>query len=100
MSVLWEMPLDDEAKHWVGVARELNRDHFVPLAAELDREQRYPWENVQLLVDSGLCGLMVPAEFGGAGATLATWPEDLHRQRRRLPALRGVRAHRSRRTTE
>jgi alkylation response protein AidB-like acyl-CoA dehydrogenase len=66
------MPLDDEAKHWVGVARELNRDHFVPLAAELDREQRYPWENVQLLVDSGLSGLMVPAEFGGAGASLPT----------------------------
>ena len=72
MSVLWEMPLDDEAKQWVAVAEELSRDHFVPLAAELDRDQRYPWENVRLLVDSGLSGLMIPREFGGAGASLAT----------------------------
>jgi alkylation response protein AidB-like acyl-CoA dehydrogenase len=72
MTVLWEPPLDDEAQQWVDVARELNREYFVPLAAELDRDQRYPWENVEKLVDSGLCGLMIPREYGGQGASLAT----------------------------
>jgi alkylation response protein AidB-like acyl-CoA dehydrogenase len=72
MSVLWEPPLDDEAKHWVGVAHELNREHFVPLAAELDRDQRYPWENVEKLVESGISGLRIPREYGGEGASLAT----------------------------
>jgi len=72
MTVLWEFPLDEEAKQWVGVARDLNRDHFVPLAAELDREQRYGWENVEKLVESGISGLMIPREYGGAGASLAT----------------------------
>jgi alkylation response protein AidB-like acyl-CoA dehydrogenase len=72
MSVLWELPLDDEAKYWVGVADQLNREYFVPRAAEIDREQRYPWENVEQLVASGLSGLMIPREYGGAGASLAT----------------------------
>jgi alkylation response protein AidB-like acyl-CoA dehydrogenase len=72
MSILWEPPLDDEAERWVSVARELNREYFVPLAAELDQDQRYPWENVEKLVDSGLSSLMIPREYGGQGASLAT----------------------------
>jgi alkylation response protein AidB-like acyl-CoA dehydrogenase len=72
MSILWELPLDGEAKHWVDVVDDLNRNHFVPLAAELDRDQRYPWENVEHLVSSGLSGLMSPTEYGGAGAKLTT----------------------------
>ncbi|MFD0852108.1 acyl-CoA dehydrogenase family protein, partial [Actinomadura adrarensis] len=72
MTVLWELPLDDEAARWVGTARSLNRDHFVPLAAELDRDQRYPWENVEKLVASGISGLMIPKEYGGQGAKLTT----------------------------
>jgi alkylation response protein AidB-like acyl-CoA dehydrogenase len=72
MSVLWELPLDDEAKYWVDIAGNLNRQYFVPLAAELDRCQRYPWENVERLAASGLSGLMIPKEYGGAGASLAT----------------------------
>jgi alkylation response protein AidB-like acyl-CoA dehydrogenase len=72
MTVLWEMPLDEEAKHWVNVTEDLNRAFFVPRAAEVDREQRYPWENVEKLVDSGLSGLMIPREYGGQGASLAT----------------------------
>jgi alkylation response protein AidB-like acyl-CoA dehydrogenase len=72
MTVLWEYPFDDEAKHWSSVAHDLNREHFVPLAAELDREQRYGWENVEKLVESGISGLLIPREYGGAGASLAT----------------------------
>ncbi|MGY1723498.1 acyl-CoA dehydrogenase family protein [Blastococcus sp. SYSU DS0533] len=72
MTVLWQPPLDEEAKRWVAVAEDLNREHFVPRAAEIDREQRYPWENVEQLVASGLSGLMIPREHGGQGASLAT----------------------------
>jgi alkylation response protein AidB-like acyl-CoA dehydrogenase len=72
MSFLWELPLDNEAEHWVDIVDDLNRNHFVPLAAEIDRDQRYPWENVEHLVSSGLSGLMSPAEYGGAGARLTT----------------------------
>lgn len=72
MTVLWEPTLDDEATRWVATTRDLNREHFGPLAAEIDRDQRYPWESVEKLVDAGLTGLMIPREYGGEGASLAT----------------------------
>jgi alkylation response protein AidB-like acyl-CoA dehydrogenase len=72
MSVIWQPQLDPEAEKWVAVADELSRSYFEPLAEELDRDQRYPWENVERLVESGLAGLFVPTEFGGQGATFET----------------------------
>jgi len=72
MSILWEPVLDDEAAHWVKIARSLNEEHFAKLAAELDRDQRYPWENVEKLVASGISGLAIPKEYGGSGAKLTT----------------------------
>jgi hypothetical protein len=72
MSVLWAPALDEEATHWVEAARELNETHFAPLAAEIDREQRYPWETIDILVSSGLTALAVPREFGGQGVALTT----------------------------
>lgn len=72
MAVVWEAPYSEETRHWIEVVELLNRIHFVPRAAELDRAQRYPWENVQKLVDAGAAGLMIPKEFGGQGASLET----------------------------
>ena len=72
MNVLWEPELGQEESHWLDVVRTLNREHFAPLAAELDRDQRYPWENVEKLVDAGIPGLMIDREFGGHGAQLTT----------------------------
>ncbi|WP_255953476.1 acyl-CoA dehydrogenase family protein [Streptomyces odontomachi] len=68
MSVIWEPPLDEEGRKWRDLARELATEHFAPLAEELDRAQRYPWENVEILVDSGLAGIFVGKEYGGQGA--------------------------------
>jgi alkylation response protein AidB-like acyl-CoA dehydrogenase len=70
MGVIWEPTLDEEARHWRDVADGLSREHFAPLADELDREQRYPWESVPKLVDSGLAGLFLPQAHGGRGASL------------------------------
>lgn len=72
MAVIWEPELTGEARHWRDLARSLAAEHFGPLAAELDRDQRYPWESVQILVDSGLAGLFVSAEYGGRGARFDT----------------------------
>jgi alkylation response protein AidB-like acyl-CoA dehydrogenase len=72
MAVIWEPELTDEARHWRDLARSLAAEHFAPLVAELDREQRYPWESVQVLVDSGLAGLFVSPEYGGHGASFDT----------------------------
>jgi alkylation response protein AidB-like acyl-CoA dehydrogenase len=70
MPVLWEPALDDEARGWQSIAQRLTTERFAPLAEELDREQRYPWENVKALVEHGLAGLFIPKEYGGQGASL------------------------------
>jgi alkylation response protein AidB-like acyl-CoA dehydrogenase len=54
------------------VAERATRQHFAPLAEELDREQRYPVENVRRLVELDLAGLFIPKEYGGQGANLST----------------------------
>jgi alkylation response protein AidB-like acyl-CoA dehydrogenase len=72
MSVIWEPRLDEEGTHWRALAREVAAKHFAPLAEEIDREQRYPWESVQVLVETGLAGLFVDREYGGQGASFTT----------------------------
>ena len=70
MAVIWTPALTEEAAGWRDVAASLTREHFAPLAAELDREQRYPSENVRRLVEHKLAGLFIPTAYGGQGASL------------------------------
>jgi alkylation response protein AidB-like acyl-CoA dehydrogenase len=70
MTVVWQPALSEEAGRWRAVAERVTRDHFAPLAEELDREQRYPWENVRRLVEHDLAGLFIPKQYGGQGASL------------------------------
>jgi alkylation response protein AidB-like acyl-CoA dehydrogenase len=70
MTVLWEPTLDAEATRWRDVARKVATERFAPLAEELDREQRYPEEHIATFVDTGLAGMLVPAEFGGLGLSM------------------------------
>jgi alkylation response protein AidB-like acyl-CoA dehydrogenase len=67
LSVVWEPSLSEVAAGWRDRARELAAERFAPLAEELDREQRYPAEHVRTFVESGLSGMLVPEELGGAG---------------------------------
>lgn len=70
MTVIWEPAVNEEAKRWRAVAQRATREHFVPLAAELDRDQRYPWESVRKLVELDLAGLFIPKHYGGQGGSL------------------------------
>lgn len=72
MAVVWSPTLEAPEQKWLDTARDLSTRYFTPLAAELDRDQRYPTENVEKLVESGLAGLFVPGRFGGAGASFVT----------------------------
>jgi alkylation response protein AidB-like acyl-CoA dehydrogenase len=67
MSVVWQPDDTRETAEWRALAVKLTAQHFVPLAAELDREGRYPWESVAVLVKNGLAAAPVPAEYGGSG---------------------------------
>ena len=52
--------------------REFAQQEVAPVAEELDREKRFPYEIVEKLGELGLMGIPFPAEYGGGGAdTLA-----------------------------
>jgi alkylation response protein AidB-like acyl-CoA dehydrogenase len=52
--------------------RDFARAEIAPVAEELDREKRFPYEIVAKLGDLGLMGIPFPEEYGGGGAdTLA-----------------------------
>jgi len=48
-------------------ARELARGPIARHAAEIDRSEQFPWENVELLREAGFLGLTIPRPLGGAG---------------------------------
>lgn len=72
MTVIWKPSLDDTAARWQALADRLGRERFGPLAEELDREQRYPWETIEALVEHKFTGLFLPRAFGGQGQNLVT----------------------------
>jgi alkylation response protein AidB-like acyl-CoA dehydrogenase len=52
--------------------REFALERVAPVAEELDRESRFPYDLVAELAELGLMGMPIPEEYGGAGAdTLA-----------------------------
>jgi short/branched chain acyl-CoA dehydrogenase len=52
--------------------REFAEERVAPVAEELDREGRFPYELVAELSELGLMGMPIPEEYGGGGAdTLA-----------------------------
>ena len=51
-------------------ARALAREVIAPRAAEVDRSERYPWDNVTALQQAGFTGMTVPVELGGPGRSL------------------------------
>ncbi|HYX77005.1 MAG TPA: acyl-CoA dehydrogenase family protein, partial [Gaiellaceae bacterium] len=48
--------------------REFAVSRIEPVAAELDREHRFPYDLVAELADLGLMGMTIPEEYGGGGA--------------------------------
>ncbi len=65
--------LNDDQKLVQQTARELAERELAPIAAELDRERRYPAEIVAKLAEMGLMGVAVPEEWGGAGMDYVTY---------------------------
>ncbi len=47
--------------------RDFAEQRVAPVAEELDREHRFPYELVEELAELGLMGLPIPEEWGGAG---------------------------------
>jgi short/branched chain acyl-CoA dehydrogenase len=50
-----------------GTVRQFAEQRIAPVAAELDREHRFPYEIIAELGELGLMGMMIPAQYGGGG---------------------------------
>lgn len=72
MTVIWNPQLDASATQWQALANRLGHERFGPLAPELDRDQRYPWETIAALVEHKFTGLFLPTQWGGEGASLVS----------------------------
>jgi alkylation response protein AidB-like acyl-CoA dehydrogenase len=61
--------LDLEREHELvrDTVREFALEKVAPVAEELDREKRFPYEIVAELAELGLMGMTIPEEYGGAG---------------------------------
>ncbi len=51
------------------VARNLAKAEIAPAAAEVDRSEAYPWDNIRKLTEAGFMGMTIPKEYGGRGLT-------------------------------
>src|SRR5437667_12625680 len=65
--------LTDEQQMVQTMAREFAEGQIAPIAAEIDREERFPHETVKRLGELGLLGIAVPVEWGGSGADMVSY---------------------------
>lgn len=64
-----DFKLNDEQKLFLELFEDFAINQVKPLAAEIDEEERFPKETVELLQKYGFMGIPFPKKYGGAGAT-------------------------------
>jgi alkylation response protein AidB-like acyl-CoA dehydrogenase len=62
-----DLELAAEHATFRGAVRELAQGVVQPLAAEVDRDHRFPKEALKAAAEAGLMGVLIPREYGGAG---------------------------------
>ncbi len=63
-----DFELTDEQELIREAVREFAEAEVAPIAAEVDRDHRFPWELLPKLADLNLMGMPFPEKVGGAGA--------------------------------
>jgi butyryl-CoA dehydrogenase len=62
-----EFELNEEQRLVRAMVRDLARNEIAPHAAEVDKAEEFPAENIQKMAELGLLGLPYPEEYGGGG---------------------------------
>ncbi|MDQ4042234.1 MAG: acyl-CoA dehydrogenase family protein [Actinomycetota bacterium] len=65
--------LTDEQKRWRDLARDYAQSEIRPRAAQLDREQKFPYDIVVEMARLGFMGLTLPEEYGGSGGDFVSY---------------------------
>ncbi|MDQ3603531.1 MAG: acyl-CoA dehydrogenase family protein [Actinomycetota bacterium] len=63
----------DEQRRWRNLARDFAQGEIRPRAAELDREQKFPYDIIASMARLGLMGLTLPEEYGGSGGDFVAY---------------------------
>ncbi|OCC15915.1 Butyryl-CoA dehydrogenase [Dissulfuribacter thermophilus] len=59
--------LTEEQQMIKELARQIAREKIIPVRAELDEKEEFPWSIMKDLAQADLFGLFVPEEYGGLG---------------------------------
>src|SRR5213596_4291958 len=68
-----DFDLSQEQKLIQSTVRDFAQGEIAPVAEELDREKKFPYEIVAKLGELGLMGIPFPEEYGGGGADTLTY---------------------------
>ncbi|GBE05540.1 MAG TPA: acyl-CoA dehydrogenase [Nitrospirae bacterium] len=74
--------LDEEQLMIRDLARQISDEKIIPVRAELDEKEEFPWDIMKALAQSDFFGLAIPEEYGGLGKgcfELAIAVEELSR---------------------
>jgi alkylation response protein AidB-like acyl-CoA dehydrogenase len=64
-----DFTLTDEQRMIRNVARDFAEKVIGPRAAEIDRENKFPWDLFNKMVELGFTGLTFPEKYGGSGCS-------------------------------
>ena len=59
--------LTEEQKMLKELARKIAEEKIIPVRAELDEKEEFPWEIMKVCAEAGLFGVAIPEEYGGVG---------------------------------
>lgn len=68
-----DVDLSDEQRMFRDMLRTFVAKEITPVAAQWEREERYPTEIVQTMAELGLFGITVPEEYGGLGLDMVSF---------------------------
>jgi len=60
--------LTEDQEMILAAVRDMAKDKIAPRSAEIDTENEYPWDIIELYRESQLLGMIIPEEYGGVGA--------------------------------
>ncbi len=65
--------LNSDEKLILETVQDLCKREFAPRTAEIDENERFPWENIQKINEVGLNGIFIPDAFGGSPISKVCW---------------------------
>ncbi|GAH86958.1 unnamed protein product, partial [marine sediment metagenome] len=59
--------LTEQQREIKNLTRTIAEEKVLPVRAELDEKEEFPWEIMKILADTDLFGVYIPEEYGGLG---------------------------------